>query len=503
MKINNEKPISKRIENIEETKRASSQSESKDYAKLFEDIQGNILKSHARPHVKLLFLQFEADKEDVKEWIRKKIVPLVTPFSDQLKTTEVKKHDRTDAAPQVAQRALVVDRDPLFCNFLITSSGFKKLDLELPDNDGETFEAGMENRISSDPPRADWEAAYQHSIDALLLLANDHQNTIEQYDLEIRDAMQGIAKVVATEIGEVITGRKMGLDFEHFGFADGISQPRFFKEDLDGKDTTKAWDPFASLDLVLLKDPNGKTFVDGFTGEPVPSDNGEFGFGSYMVFRKLEQNVRGWNEAVARLADEHGIEPEWLGAMAVGRFKDGTPTILGGKPGSVEPLSNDFNYAVDKKGLLCPFHAHIRKTNPREESAGQFGITPESERAHRIARRGIPYGTPAGPEQEQPSENVGLLFMCFQSSISNQFEFMQQNWADNETFLNKTFNQQAANDTGLDGVIGQTTGQPINQTWGKKHGVDNDFASFSFGGFVKLKGGEYFFAPSISALKNL
>ncbi len=503
MKINNKKPISKRIENIEETKRASDQSESDDYAKLFEDIQGNILKSHARPHVKLLFLQFEGNKKEIKKWIKKIISSLVTSFSDQLEITKAKKRNRTDAPSQTAQRALVVDRDPLFCNFLLTSKGFEKLGLELPEEDRDTFESGMENRILSDPPRADWETAYQHSIDALLLLANDHDNIIEQADLEIRDTMQGVVKVVGTEIGRVIKGKKEGLDLEHFGFADGISQPRFFFEDIEDKDITKVWNPFASLDLVLLKDPNGKTFVDGIIGEPEPSENGEFGFGSYMVFRKLEQNVRGWNEAVARLADEHGIDPEWLGAMAVGRFKDGTPTILGGKPGSVDPPSNNFNYAGDKKGLSCPFHAHIRKTNPREESIGPFGVTAESERAHRIARRGIPYGRPAGVGEEQPAENVGLLFMCFQSSISNQFEFMQQTWADNETFLNKTFNQEGANDTGLDGVIGQSTGQSINQTWGKNHGVDNNFASFSFGGFVKLKGGEYFFALSISALKNI
>lgn len=503
MKINNEKPISKRIENVDETKTTADASESEGYAKLFEDIQGNILKSHARPHVKLLFLQFEADQKEVKEWIRKVISPLVTPFSDQLATTKAKKQNRTEATSKTAQRALVIDHDPLFCNFLLTSNGLKKLGLELPQEDGDAFETGLENRIPSDPPRADWETAYQHSIDALLLLANDHDSIIEQTDLEIRDTMQAVVKIVGTEIGRVIKGKKEGRDLEHFGFADGISQPRFFIEDLDDKDTTKAWDPFASLDLVLLKDPNGKTFVDGITGEPVPSEDGEFGFGSYMVFRKLEQNVRGWNEEIARLANEHGIEPEWLGAMAVGRFKDGTPTILGGTPGSVDRLSNDFNYAGDKKGLSCPFHAHIRKTNPREESAGPFGVTAESERAHRIARRGIPYGRPAGAGEEAPSENVGLLFMCFQSSISNQFEFMQQTWADNESFLNKLFNQEAANDTGLDSVIGQSTGQPINQTWGKKHGVDNDFASFSFGGFVRLKGGEYFFAPSISALKKL
>jgi len=257
-----------------------------------------------------------------------------------------------------------------------------------------------------------------------------------------------------------------------------------------------------------VKDPNGVSFADGPAGKPEPSGAGEYGFGSYFVFRKLEQNVSAWNVAVEQLATDHDVDSEWVGAMTVGRFPDGTPIMLGGDTGSGVPLSNDFNYESDKEGLTCPFHAHIRKTNPREESAAErnpHGVTRESERAHRIARRGIPYGRRAGVGEADPSENVGLLFMCFQRDISNQFEFMQRNWADNTSFLNKAFNPAAANDTGLDAVIGPSDGGSArDQTWLRKRGGDGDFASFSFGGFVTLKGGgEYFFAPSISALKNL
>ncbi|MDB5327023.1 MAG: hypothetical protein JWM57_2592, partial [Phycisphaerales bacterium] len=67
---------------------------------------------------------------------------------------------------------------------------------------------------------------------------------------------------------------------------------------------------------------------------------------------------------------------------------------------------------------------------------------------------------------------------------------------------------------GIDPVIGQEAAVPtppnppsIPQSWPTEWG-DEDFAAhpkakFSFGGFVTMKGGEYFFAPSLPFLKNI
>jgi hypothetical protein len=56
--------------------------------------------------------------------------------------------------------------------------------------------------------------------------------------------------------------------------------------------------------------------------------------------------------------------------------------------------------------------------------------------------------------------------------------------------------------TGKDGVIGQSAGSfpPLRfpHPWGKPGRTP-----FSFHSFVTMKGGEYFFAPSISFLKGL
>ena len=76
------------------------------------------------------------------------------------------------------------------------------------------------------------------------------------------------------------------------------------------------WDPSEPLKRVLVADP---------------ATNAADSFGSYFVFRKLEQNVRGFKVREQELADALGLvgdERERAGAMAVGRFEDGTPLAL-------------------------------------------------------------------------------------------------------------------------------------------------------------------------------
>jgi deferrochelatase/peroxidase EfeB len=76
----------------------------------------------------------------------------------------------------------------------------------------------------------------------------------------------------------------------------------------------------------------------------------------------------------------------------------------------------------------CPFAAHIRKANPRDDLEG--GPPPRiSNETKRIMRRGIPFGpevTPAEEASKTTQKGRGLLFVCYQSSISNGFQFLQQ-----------------------------------------------------------------------------
>ncbi|MCE2661350.1 MAG: Dyp-type peroxidase, partial [Microcystis sp. 53602_E8] len=86
----------------------------------------------------------------------------------------------------------------------------------------------------------------------------------------------------------------------------------------------------------------------------------------------------------------------------------------------------------------CPFHAHIRKTNPRGdtgivESSPGFNEALKIEKNHRITRRAVSYGE--NDATKEPEKDSGLLFICFQSSIENQFNFMQARWANPKNFV--------------------------------------------------------------------
>jgi deferrochelatase/peroxidase EfeB len=124
----------------------------------------------------------------------------------------------------------------------------------------------------------------------------------------------------------------------------------------------------------------------------------------------------------------------------------------------------------------------------------------EEERSHRIVRRGITYDeiNRKGDLSFHPERGVGLLFLCFQSSIENQFEFIQNKWANNNDFPMPF--------TGIDPLIGQgenrkdANGGDGEQKWST---IQRTTCSQSLEGFVKMKGGEYFFAPSLTFIKSL
>jgi Dyp-type peroxidase family len=289
---------------------------------------------------------------------------------------------------------------------------------------------------------------------------------------------------------------------EHFGYVDGRSQPLFLAEDLEreaaayaaepalaGADT--GFDPAFPPSQFILPDPNART---------------PLGAGSYFVFRKLEQRVRAFKQQEEALAEALGLtgeDAERAGAMVVGRFEDGTPVVLS-DAATTSPPPNNFSYANDPDGMRCPFQAHIRKTNPRGESTPKLPPGAPPERSHIMARRGIPFGDAtrdfeAGAGQE-PEGEVGLLFMAYMASIGGQFEFTQQVWANNPRFLRGLAPGEAP--TGIDPIIGQG-GDRAARTQDWPAGQGKPMVPFSFADFVRMQGGEYFFAPSRSFLREV
>ncbi len=106
---------------------------------------------------------------------------------------------------------------------------------------------------------------------------------------------------------------------------------------------------------------------------------------------------------------------------------------------------NDFDFETDPSGDRCPRFAHIRKVYPRRTSP--VGV--EESNLHRILRRGIPFGPafdPTGGRGHGIDSERGLVFACYQSSLSDQFQFLQQSCVNNTDFPDS--------DDGPDPVIG-------------------------------------------------
>lgn len=457
---------------------------------LLAGLQGNILKGHGRQHSANIFINITGDVDVARSWISKIAADNVTTALQQVEGAKLHRCGG-DAGT--------------FTVLALSYSGYKKLGIkEASSPSDKRFRYGMKavrnSRSGLDPdyvlqdiPVNRWESHYQSALDFVVVLADDNSARLEAAIKKISHESKafGIAHV---EQGSVL--RRNGAPIEHFGFVDGISQPLFFQEDIEKEKRergAKFWDPEAPLKIVLTQDYSGAS-----------------SYGSYLVFRKLEQNVRGFNAAVASLATATFRSEESAAALVVGRSRDGKPLI----PTSVAQhgaLPNDFQYDKDVYGLVCPYHAHIRKVNPRGDILRRYQVNVPDldflafERNHRLARRGVTYGLRpdlTDANVEEPSGGVGLLFMAYTSSI---FSFEQlQTAIDDENFV--------TDGIGIDALAGYQS-KPMPQRWPTPNanlgpGEENKnvparSVRFSFGMYVTLKGGEYFYSPSVSFLKTL
>jgi len=444
------------------------------YGGLLEDLQGNILRGHGRDHSVHLFVEFKPDKTiEVKQWIE-----------DFAKKYLKSAKQQSDEAVNYRQKRI---SGGLFTNFFLSCKGYEYLEIEpflIPADN--PFRQGMKNEdiraVLGDPKIDKWEPGFQQQIHGLILIADDDIIALLQGVNQMMQSLRKVASIVHREDGFILRNQA-GQIVEHFGFVDGLSQPIFLKRDVvrsrvqDGG--FSQWDSRASLDIILTPDPNGKK---------------EDSYGSYLVYRKLEQNIKAFRQSQEELANALKVKEDLAGALVVGRFYDGTPVTLTDIPTFLHNPTNNFNYDEDLTATKCPFHAHVRKMNPRGDtgkvvSSSGFDEALAVERKHRIARRGVSYGT-NNPIQE-PEEGSGLLFMCFQADIENQFNFMQTRWANAGGFVQAN--------VGPDPLIGQPEGtQKWPITWGQAKTLQHPFKLW-----VNMKGGEYFFAPSISFLQNI
>jgi Dyp-type peroxidase family len=297
---------------------------------------------------------------------------------------------------------------------------------------------------------------------------------------------------------------------EPFGFVDGISQPSIrgllssrgaLKVDLlepgefilgypDGRQA------FPPTPQVFATDDPAKLLPDLPANFPPPPSNGavrDVGRnGSYLVIRQLEQDVAGYDNYVNTAAATLETTRDWVAAKMVGRWPNGAPLVLFpyGEPKTYNPLRKDEDFLFgrdDPQGVACPFGAHIRRANPRDQfDAGdktQMSIT----NRHRILRRGRSYVD----WFDSRADAQGLLFMCLNADIERQFEFLQQTWIGSTSF--GPLSGEADPLTGMNRTRGTYT---IPTTDGPRQltGMPS---------FVSVIGGGYFFLPGRQALSYL
>ncbi len=268
-----------------------------------------------------------------------------------------------------------------------------------------------------------------------------------------------------------------------------------------------AWEQADAEALAALSDPAGAALDPGYRGDihamalivGDPDNNASWTSNAADDMEACILNLM--STAGTVVASEDALSDltcagELAGARIVGRFENGTPVELDETGAPMNPIRNNFDYSADPTGRKCPLHGHIRKSNPRGESAAKLGVSLASERSHIMARRGITYGrrTSIVDPQDQPEGGVGLLFMAYQQNLSNQFEFTQASWVNNENFV--------AAGVGRDPIIGQG-GVSALKHFSECPGDVGEVVVSPFGGFVTFKGGEYFFAPAKSTLASL
>ncbi len=451
------------------------------------EIQGNILCAYGLPLTRYCHFRFD-DTRDGRAFVAA-VTPEVTTAEDR----------RPDGG------SWSEDKPESTVNLAFTFTGLAALGLGAPALAGfpTDFRMGMRARASILVDRGtsapdQWEPVWQsREVHACVTLYASSAAAMERKAAWLEQCRQAAGRVTMIDVqeaGQLVVDGQRTLK-EHFGFTDGFGNPEVAGAGCASRPGRGKvmpggkWAPIAAGEFILgYRNENEEVALT-----PEPSQL--YRNGSYMVYRKLHENVASFRAYVQREGERYPGGPDHLAAKMIGRWQDGTPLELSpDKPdaalGADEQRHNDFTYGGDPTGARCPMGAHIRRANPRD-AQGFGGILTNP---HRIVRRGVPYGewTPAD-EPGSDEGNHGIIFVAYNASIENQFEFVQQQW------------MNYGNDFGMgndkDPVIGSHLDDDIHVIGAD--GRNPLHICRKLPPFVVTRGGEYFFVPSRTALRLL
>lgn len=331
---------------------------------------------------------------------------------------------------------------------------------------------------------------------------------------------------------------------EHFGYVDGISNPYFKGCDAHesnvvggGKLVRRprfasklSWEPLETGEFLLgHRDESMELPV-----APVPSLLAKNG--TFMAYRKLHQNVQAFHGYLEEMGRAFPGGKELLAAKFGGRWRNGAPLCSFGTEQQANDFAArwtqarweieraptpelrheakerfaklnakmvDFDFYDDSAGTRCPMGSHVRRVNPRAslefEQTLAFETPSSLSNRRRIIRRGLPYGSSSNGSAT--SGNHGIIFMALNANLERQFEFVQQQWVNygNDFRLGNEKDPLLGNHPlGRDGKPDGRFVIPADPRRGEA-----PFFCARIPRFVETRGGEYFFIPSLTALRMI
>ncbi|HMQ60382.1 MAG TPA: Dyp-type peroxidase [Flavilitoribacter sp.] len=415
-------------------------------------IQANILWHHKKKFAVYSFLTFAQNKRsEATQWL------------SNLKLTSA--YDQMNKENKV---------DTIRCAYL-TYKGYEYLNIPshlIPESGVSTFKAGPEERTVYTNRRQFKDKRYDTTTHMVLLEAFDDDSvSFEEKINEFKIAVSGFVDLSKSFFETAFTnfnGLKITQDW--FGFQEGIGNPKFFSSKLDNseKQFNGPIPGNAPLNIVLTEDPNG---VDAGC------------YGSFLVFLKLQQEVQNFEALSQDLGAAIGKSTEEAAELLIGRKKNGEPLVPLKITDHNIKHDNYFDYSNDAEGKSCPFHAHIRKANPRKNGFEESNIV----------RRSMSYIETNKNELDQAIvvERKGMFFMAFMRNIEQQFERLvnYQMYDFDESDPNNAPDPLIVDENYIDRSYFNANGQKESFSKARK--------------LVTYRGGIYLFAPSLPFFKNL
>ena len=507
-----------------------------------DQIQANIAPGFRFPFQHLLAVRI-GDIETGKVFINE-LLPHITTMREAIDFHEVRLEQKSRSYTFSLESFDAVESKPVWVNIGLGNRFLDGLGVTAPAVADRSFKLGLDKRsITLGDPRepaqeghkSNWLVGGPDNIaDVLVVVGSSGIQSLQQQVDSI--------DLLARNIGHTVVYQERGIrlegDKEHFGFRDGISQPairgrvsenpdRYLKRRRVNNISTGPEYAAPGDELVWTGE-----FIFGYPKQssnhfrvplPVGATDPFLKNGSFLVFRRLKQDVRKFRDETARLASELSqtsafshFTPEVFQANIVGRWPDGSPLVR--HPDSMPATLNEdeinyfrFGSSVpdaqlndsveitgsegDIHGHRCPLHAHIRKVNPRDRET-DLGSETNTQKL-RIIRRGIPFGPLYDDDPEE--NNRGLLFLSYQTSIRDQFEQLTIDW------VNSATNPEPGSEEGFDMILGQNGNPTANRerrcVFQNASGDNAKVSTLSE--WIIPTGGGYFFCPSIAALTSL